>query len=193
MADDNPVQVSEEEIGAKSKTFIDKAAAILDGITDGTLMILKGHLLLEELLYAAVLSKCPNPVHLERAQLRSFQLLNLVRSLYLTPPPEVRGSFKEETFWDALEAFNSLRNRLAHKLEPKDLSSLLKRMLIELEEPVSLSDPKVANAIGIVVSMLLGLVAGRFSCAHYVLVQWTPCRDHQPNATDQSLSPRDFP
>jgi hypothetical protein len=161
-----------EIVGVIRPPFIDKASEILEGITDGTLMILKGHLLLEELLYGAVLSKCPNPAHVERAQLRFFQLLILVRSLYLTPSPEQKGSFNEETFWDALEAFNTLRNRLAHKLEPKDLSSLLKRMSVgEFEEPVSLSDPKVVNGIGIVVSMLLGLVLGRFSDAHYMLVR----------------------
>jgi hypothetical protein len=135
-------------------------------------MILKGHLLLEELLYAAVVSKCPNPEYLEKAQLSSFQLLSLVRSLYLMPSIEQRGSFNEEAFWDALEAFNTLRNRLAHKLEPKDLSVLLKRMLVsEFDEPISLANPQLANAIGVVVSMLLGLVLGRFSSAHYILVQ----------------------
>lgn len=152
--------------------FIEKASEILEATTDATLMVLKGHLLLEELLYAAVQSKCPNPAHVEKAQLRFLQLLHLVRALYLTPSPEQSGSFNEEAFWDALVALNTLRNRLAHKLEPNDLSALLKRMLVtEVEEPVSLSDPKLANAIGIVISMLLGLVGGRFAAAHYILVQ----------------------
>jgi len=150
--------------GVTRPPFIDKASAILEGITDGTLMILKGHLLLEEVLYSAVRRKCPNPIHLESAQLRYLQLVHLVHALYLIPTPEQRGDFKEELFWDALEAFNTLRNRLAHKLEPKDLSVLLKRMFVgELNEPVSLADPALAHSIGYIISMLVGLALGRFS------------------------------
>jgi hypothetical protein len=160
------------EEGERPHAFIDKAAAILDGITDGTLMILKGHLLLEELLYAAVLYKCPNPAYLENSQLRFFQLLRLVRALYLGPPPEQTGPFNEAAFWDALDALNTPRNRLAHKLEPKDLSALLQRMLVGgLEETVSLADPKTVHAIGFALSALIGLVLGRFSAAHYIFVQ----------------------
>ena len=43
-----------ETMGVIHPPFIDKATEILESITDGNVMVLKGHLLLEELLYAAI-------------------------------------------------------------------------------------------------------------------------------------------
>jgi hypothetical protein len=86
--------------------------------------------------------------------------------------PEQTEPFHEAALWDALDALNTLRNRLAHKLDPKNLSALLQRMLVGgLEEPVSLADPKTVHAIGFALSALIGLVLGRFSAARYILVQ----------------------
>jgi len=132
----------------------------LEGVSDGTLAVLKGHLLFEEVLYAKVCAKCPNPDFIEKAQLRFVQLLNVARALY--PPPE--GDTKErelmQIFWDAAEALNTLRNRLAHRLEPKDISPLLKRLQIRPRKgPVSLGDPKLADALGNSIAMFLGFAA----------------------------------
>src|SRR5262249_29809456 len=121
----------------------DRAEAILDGITDGTLLVLKGHLLLEETLYEAVCAKCPNPEYLGRARLTAYQLITLARALYPDPPGDEKRRLRRSDLWDAMEALNTLRNELSHKLEPRNLAPLLNRMNIAFDEPVSLSSPKV--------------------------------------------------
>jgi hypothetical protein len=52
-----------------------RAEEALDHLTDGIVLILKGHLLLEEILYQVVYSKCPNPEYVDRANLRFFSYL----------------------------------------------------------------------------------------------------------------------
>ena len=60
--------------------------------------------------------------------------------------------------WDAMEALNTLRNRLAHKLEPKDLSPLLNRLKVgTFSEPMTLDNPAIVNSPGISIAFLLGI------------------------------------
>jgi hypothetical protein len=140
-----------------SQDIRDRADAILGGITDGTLLVLKGHLLLEETLYQAVWAKCPNPQYLNRAQLRFPQLLNLARALYPNPPDDEKRRLPRSVLWDAMEALNTLRNELSHKLEPKDPTPLLKRLKVgDFDQPVSLSDSKVLSGLAISIAVLLG-------------------------------------
>jgi hypothetical protein len=81
---------------------------------DPTYLVLKGHLLAEEVLYRFVESQTSRPDFLGDARLRFTQLLALSRSFH-------RYSNEDWWGWAALNKLNSLRNLLAHSLEPKDL------------------------------------------------------------------------
>ena len=121
--------------------FVERAESVLDGIKDGTLLTLKAHLLLEEALYSAVRAKCINPEYVEKANLSFYHQLQMARALYVVPSDDEKRKTAMDTFWDASEALNTLRNRLAHNLEPKALGPILKRLHVrELSDGESLSD-----------------------------------------------------
>jgi hypothetical protein len=81
---------------------------------DPTYLVLKAHLLAEEVLYRFIDSCAHRPGALSEARLGFAQLVALCRSFH---------SYSKEDWWGwaALSKLNSLRNLLAHKLEPKDL------------------------------------------------------------------------
>lgn len=80
---------------------------------DLTLIVLKGHLLIEELLFTLVERKMDAPVNLRDARLRFPQLVHLARAIY--------GGEELNKVSRVLLAVNSLRNDLAHRLESDDL------------------------------------------------------------------------
>ena len=120
---------------------IERADEHLDNVSDVVTLILKGHLLVEEAMYVAVQSKFPYPQHLLDSKLRFAQLLSITKGLF----------FKDlhTQMWDAIQELNSVRNRLAHRLEPTIGVDELKRIsfLVPLPEGVSLDHPEAANLI----------------------------------------------
>ncbi|MGD0421576.1 MAG: hypothetical protein ABSA68_18675 [Xanthobacteraceae bacterium] len=107
--------------------FKKKAEKHLDETSDLTLVVLKGNLLVEEALYTALKRHCGNPEYLEHANLRLYQMIHLVRAL-ISAPIDAERAKQEEKIWDAMLALNSLRNKLAHVLEPEEISPLLERL-----------------------------------------------------------------
>jgi hypothetical protein len=88
---------------------------------DLTLIILKGHLLVEEELNS-FLSRCPiHPTALEDARLTFLQKLRVVRAFY-----PLRQNAPE---WGLAEELNKLRNKIAHHAEVSDLHSLVDRLV----------------------------------------------------------------
>lgn len=81
---------------------------------DPTYLVLKAHLLAEEVLYRFIESQAHRPGSLRDARLGFTQLVALSRSFH-------RYSSEDWWGWAALKQLNSLRNLLAHNLEPKDL------------------------------------------------------------------------
>lgn len=86
------------------------------GTKDETLIVLKGHLLLEDLMREYCGSKVRTPKSLEDAKLSYVQILNLTRSFVEYPP--------DEWVIGAMRKINSLRNKLAHNLEPVNYSEI---------------------------------------------------------------------
>jgi hypothetical protein len=80
---------------------------------DLTLIVLKGHLLIEELLFTLVERGMESPVNLRDARLRFPQLVHLARAMH--------GGEDLNKVSRVLLAVNSLRNDLAHRLESKDI------------------------------------------------------------------------
>jgi hypothetical protein len=150
-----------ELIEVTRPAFAERAERILEGISDGTLLTLKAHLLLEEAMFEAVRAKCANPEHVEKARLSFYQQLQMARALYPMPTVDEKGRIGREMLWDAAEALNTLRNQLAHKLEPRALGPVLKRLHVrELKDGESLSDPDVFGPLAITAACLIGFAWG---------------------------------
>ncbi len=93
---------------------------------DVTLMALKGHLLIEEQLVSILKSRVSYSKALEEARLSFFQRLCLAKAL---------GYRKENDWvWHSIKKLNSVRNDLAHKVEPAKLNIKLREFLELVED-----------------------------------------------------------
>jgi hypothetical protein len=103
---------------------------------DLALVVLKGHLLLEEHVNRLLALLVYKPEAIEAANLRFYQKLCLLRAL----APE--GSHRVV---DAAEKLNTLRNRLAHHLDYPQIEAQVRDFLSlceEPEDPEGPGDPK---------------------------------------------------
>lgn len=115
----------------------EKYQKLLPESDDIELIVLKGHLMIEETLYRLAVEHCPNPKYLDSAQLSFSQLLFVVRSLIEFPG--------EEDVWAAIKLLNKLRNKLSHNLEPQNLNILtdeIDRLCKSEEQPKNDTDAK---------------------------------------------------
>lgn len=87
---------------------------LLDG-DDLALVTLKGHLIVEGVLFAVVAESLPGPIYLEKARLTFFQLMHVARGMHCSP-------LVRDDIWDLMGELNALRNALAHNLEPKGIT-----------------------------------------------------------------------
>ncbi|MFV0543422.1 MAG: hypothetical protein ACK5L8_07025 [Marinicella pacifica] len=115
-----------------------------------TLLILKGHLIIEDLLRQYLDSRFQSPKELNKCRLSFSQLLYLVKSFFKPKP--------NEWFWKAAIDFNSIRNDLSHQLEPDNVNSKINDFVNKVYsctdfkiKPIDNSDEylKLANAISI--------------------------------------------
>jgi hypothetical protein len=81
---------------------------ILTSDDDVVTLVLRGHLVIEELLYTAIAAHCQEPDLLKDANLKYSQLIPLFRSL-------AKIHLMKEKDWAILTELNSLRNALAHR------------------------------------------------------------------------------
>lgn len=100
-----------------SEERFDRFIRLLPTIDDPALVVLKGHLLIEELLNDIIENCCDLPQHVSEAKLSFIQKLKLARALV---GKNMKGENVDEP-WRSLEELNSLRNKLAHHIEPRDL------------------------------------------------------------------------
>lgn len=87
---------------------------------DLTLVVLKGHLLIEEQLYALVERRMQMPSKVRDIRLRFPQLIELARALY--------GSDDLERVGRVCLSLNTLRNDLAHRLESSALETKVEQL-----------------------------------------------------------------
>lgn len=102
--------------------------------TDRVLVVLKGHLLVEEILREYVSAHVKHPKRLNDARFSFHHCLCLARAF--------SNDDSNEKLWDSIEKLNNLRNKLAHSLEPKDVDTKIK-VFVEL---LSNSDPSLVYA-----------------------------------------------
>ncbi|MDY6992789.1 MAG: hypothetical protein SVR94_09335 [Pseudomonadota bacterium] len=94
------------------KDFIKFWSHISLNTGDETLIVLKGHLLLEDLMSEYCSSKVEDEKPFNEARLSFAQLICMVKAMQKIKP--------SEWVWPAVKKVNALRNKLAHKLTPKD-------------------------------------------------------------------------
>jgi len=97
-------QTTQREIDAARRLF-----TLLPRGQDLTLVILKGHLLIEEQVRQIIDKRVKKPDALRDANFDCYQAICLAESFF---------SEKEEYIWKAFKKLNRIRNELAHKTEP---------------------------------------------------------------------------
>lgn len=120
--------------------------------SDLTLVVLKGHLLLEEQLAAIIKAAVPDPSQLPK--LGFAARLKLVRALC---------PFKYEECYEIIEAVNQLRNALSHELEPPELPSLVRNIVKPYNHlgMGSGEDPDAPETIRLVLAFANGFLSSR--------------------------------
>jgi hypothetical protein len=136
---------------------------------DRTLLVLKGHLLVENLLTEYIVSKVPDASHLEAGQFRFPQRVALARMFV------PNGS--NEWVWDALKKLNSLRNTLAHRLEAENAEQKLNDFLKAV--PPSTPSPAFGPLADALINLYFGVADHlRFKTYQELLVgalrNWAP-------------------
>jgi hypothetical protein len=121
---------------------------------DGTLLVLKSHLVIEELIRTKLAECLPHPEYMARANLSFFHVLCVARAVF---PDELRIRDGQPSTWDLVEAWNTLRNRLAHKLEPTDTLPIIRKILyLDPNWPHPLEHVETQNALSLTVGLIIG-------------------------------------
>lgn len=76
-------------------------------------MILKGHLLLEEMLREILGKSVTSQESVDAAQLTFYQVVCIVQSMYTNKA--------NEWVWSGIVAVNKIRNKMAHNLKPTNI------------------------------------------------------------------------
>ncbi len=102
------------------ENYFERLKNHLPVVKDPTVVILRGHLPIEELLEALIAASLFNPAAIRDSRLTFFQKFCLCRGLI---------DSSDEDLWKPIEALNGLRNALSHNLPDE---TLLKKL-----DPVS--------------------------------------------------------
>ena len=126
---------------------------------DLALIILKGHLLIEQQITALISHYCHSPTHVPDIRLSFSQKVSLSRALLTVSLPEY--------FWKVVDIINRLRNDLAHSLKPPKLQQHLqeaKKVAIEIAKMKnSTTSPSKLKTDEIVIVYLISYTHGLLS------------------------------
>jgi hypothetical protein len=109
---------------------------------DLTLLILKGHLLIERVIEEFIAVHIADREAFREARLSSFQKIQLAIAIDGRLPPE-----DDDGFWDAVKQMNKLRNTLAHKLTVPDVEDQVRIMLYGPSKRSEFDDQRPLHAI----------------------------------------------
>jgi len=104
---------------------------------DLSLVVLKGHLLVEEMLSELLGHLLPFPQHLEGLHLSFHQKASIVRAACQYD--------ENNEAWDLITALNKTRNELIHNLEPPKLEKVL-TTLFSVHKQVDVIDVQLTEA-----------------------------------------------
>ena len=115
----NEIELMSEEEQASMDYFL---RHISESGSDLTMTVLKGHLLIEQRVREFISERMLSPTALDDARLSSYQAICLAEALTLpnTEPKQL---------WDSLRQLNTLRNQLAHNLEPERVQQRVERII----------------------------------------------------------------
>ncbi len=102
------------------KSYVFRYDKHMPDTDDLSLIVLKGHLLIEEMLIDIRDKLLPQAEYLDSVNIRFNQLLHIIRSAI--------ESKHDHKSWDLIIGFNRLRNKLIHNLEPPKLKILLTQL-----------------------------------------------------------------
>ena len=136
-----------------SPALLELMARVITHIPDNgdlTLVILKGHLIVEEEVNTALAARASVPNHLRDAKLEFDQLLSITKAFY----------FKEEHgwVWGGIKKLNSIRNLLAHNMEPPDLGARINEFLELVEGHINSERDSTAERLRRCIAMLAAQV-----------------------------------
>jgi len=128
----------------------------------GTLIVLKGHLVLEQVIRAKLEATLQDPMQFRRANLRFYQMLCLARAVFgdlghLSARKKANDDFKR--LWDIEEDWNELRNRIAHRIEPTDTVVILSRIMGDPNWSHDLEHEETQYRLSVVISWLCGALS----------------------------------
>lgn len=103
-----------EKVNQKQILAFRKYFSTIPHAKDLTLVVLKGHLLLEEQIRETVIERLTNKEAINKARFNCHQLICLAEALCPDDAPK--------KMWLAAKKLNKIRNDLAHHLEPKGVS-----------------------------------------------------------------------
>lgn len=136
-------------------------------IADPVLIILKGHLLAEEILDNLLRFYCKEPEALGNVEIGFFLKCKLVRAL--TGRMHSKGYIYPEKIWLILESLNSLRNELAHSLESEKVDSKTQRFLSVAIYPKNELSQENSTGARLLYSAMIGSL-GFLSCFEYIVI-----------------------
>lgn len=120
------------------------------------LIVIKGHLLLEESLNFIIEKFVHHPANIERARLSFYQKVFLVKSMSV--------SNNDDNIWNLVEKLNSLRKDFAHNLESERRNDKIQIIRQLYEEEISeeyrgdWDNHEVAECLGFCFSLCLGFL-----------------------------------
>lgn len=118
-----------------SKANIDAMIRFLETIfqkPNNEVALLKGHLLIEEVLDKIIIKNAHNPKYVEKARLNFYDKIFLARAF--------SNLERDEWLWKSMKALNKARNSLGHRLDKKDMNKKI-RNFIGLVEPIKKLSP----------------------------------------------------
>jgi hypothetical protein len=144
------LKISFEEL--QQKTFSEYKST-LGGISDSNQFVLQGHLYLEQLLGRLIAALLPRGAEvLESAQWSFHNKLLIVHSIDTLPP----GTF------EAVRAFNALRNKLSHKLRyeitSQDIQAIAHHLPWGGDNVMAIASESLLRALEAITLSLLGIL-----------------------------------
>ncbi|MGA8025550.1 MAG: hypothetical protein WB992_00265 [Bryobacteraceae bacterium] len=145
---------------AATESEYDRFRRLLPPVVNLELVVLKGHLLIEEQLQRFLRDVSRHPKSLDDARLNFMQTAHLVRALGGLP-------YTDHSLWTLVVDLNKLRNRLAHRLEPGDVAAAVDCILRnywqdEFEKPTSprQRSTRLRQTLALNIAMLSGFASG---------------------------------
>lgn len=104
----------------------ERALSILTSPAETTATLLRGHLLIEELLESLIKKKCASPSVIDNSTFSFSVKCNIAKALY--------GS--DFYVWPLIELLNSARNEMAHSIESPKLTTKLDKLTSSVDESI---------------------------------------------------------